>query len=74
MRNQAKRNRKININRNRNRIQIILECLEQKEQKQIGINGISRYFTTKNRINTPRKFHLRKFNPFLKRVTLHKEI
>ncbi|MGX7591593.1 50S ribosomal protein L33 [Candidatus Karelsulcia muelleri] len=61
MRNKAKRNR----------IQIILECLEQK---QIGINGISRYFTTKNRINTPRKFHLRKFNPFLRRVTLHKEI
>ncbi|MGX7590872.1 50S ribosomal protein L33 [Candidatus Karelsulcia muelleri] len=55
----------------RNRIKIILECLEQK---QIGIHGISRYFTTKNRINTPRKLNLRKFNPFLKRFSLHKEI
>ncbi|MGX7592575.1 50S ribosomal protein L33 [Candidatus Karelsulcia muelleri] len=54
-----------------NRIKIILECLEQK---QLGLNGISRYFTTKNRLNTPRKLNLRKFNPFLKRVTLHKEI
>ncbi|MGX7592983.1 50S ribosomal protein L33 [Candidatus Karelsulcia muelleri] len=50
------------------RIQIILECLEQEN------NGRSRYFTTKNRINTSRKLKLRKFNPFLNRVTLHKEI
>ncbi|UOQ27742.1 50S ribosomal protein L33 2 [Candidatus Karelsulcia muelleri] len=49
-----------------NRIKIILECLEQKKN---GLNGISRYFTTKNRINTPRKL-----NPFLKRITLHKEL
>ncbi|UOQ38168.1 50S ribosomal protein L33 2 [Candidatus Karelsulcia muelleri] len=63
-----------------NRIKIILECLEQKKN---GLNGISRYFTTKNRINTPRKLNLRKFprklnlrkfNPFLKRITLHKEL
>ncbi|MGX7638230.1 50S ribosomal protein L33 [Candidatus Karelsulcia muelleri] len=54
-----------------NRIKIILECLEQTKT---GLNGISRYFTTKNRINTPRKLNLRKFNPFLKRITLHKEL
>ncbi|MGX7592297.1 50S ribosomal protein L33 [Candidatus Karelsulcia muelleri] len=53
------------------RIQIILECLEQP---QIGIHGISRYFTSKNKVNTSSKLKLRKFNPFLKRVTLHKEI
>ncbi|MGX7589994.1 50S ribosomal protein L33 [Candidatus Karelsulcia muelleri] len=55
------------------RIQIILECLEQ-QKSQIVSHGRSRYFTTKNRINTSRKLKLRKFNPFLNRVTLHKEI
>ena len=54
-----------------NRVQVILECTEQKES---GVPGMSRYITTKNRKNTPERFELKKYNPYLKRVTLHREI
>lgn len=53
------------------RIQVILECTEHKES---GMPGTSRYITTKNRKNTTARLELKKFNPILKRVTLHKEI
>jgi len=54
-----------------NRIQVILECTEQKST---GIPGMSRYITTKNRKNTPERLELKKYNPYLRKVTLHKEI
>ena len=54
-----------------NRVQVILECTEQKES---GVPGMSRYITTKNRKNTPERLELKKYNPILKRVTLHREI
>lgn len=54
-----------------NRIQVILECTEHKTS---GLGGISRYITTKNRKNTPERIELKKFNPIMKKVTLHKEI
>ena len=54
-----------------NRIQVILECTEHKES---GMPGTSRYITTKNRKNTPERMELRKDNPILRRVTLHREI
>ena len=54
-----------------NRVQVILECTEQKES---GVPGMSRYITTKNRKNTPERLEMRKYNPFLKKVTVHKEI
>ena len=54
-----------------NRVQVILECTEQKES---GMPGMSRYITTKNRKNTPERLEMRKYNPFLKKVTVHKEI
>jgi large subunit ribosomal protein L33 len=54
-----------------NRVQVILECTEQKES---GVPGMSRYITTKNRKNTPGRMELKKYNPYLKRVTLHREI
>jgi len=54
-----------------NRIQVILECTEQKES---GVAGMSRYITTKNRKNTPDRIEHKKYNPFLKKVTVHKEI
>ena len=54
-----------------NRVQVILECTEQKES---GVPGMSRYITTKNRKNTPERLQLKKYNPYLKRVTLHREI
>ena len=54
-----------------NRIQVILECTEHKES---GKPGTSRYITTKNKKNTPDRMEIKKFNPILKRMTLHKEI
>ena len=54
-----------------NRVQVILECTEMKNS---GLPGTSRYTTTKNRQNTPERLALIKFNPILKKMTLHKEI
>ncbi len=53
------------------RVQVILECTEHKES---GKPGTSRYITTKNRKNTPDRMELKKFNPILKRMTIHREI
>lgn len=54
-----------------NRVQVILECTEHKTS---GMSGTSRYITTKNKKNTTERIELRKFNPIMKKVTLHKEI
>ena len=54
-----------------NRVQVILECTEHKTT---GLPGMSRYITTKNRKNIPARMELKKYNPILKRVTVHKEI
>ena len=54
-----------------NRVQVILECIEQKES---GMSGMSRYITTKNKKNTPDRMERKKYNPILKRVTVHREI
>jgi large subunit ribosomal protein L33 len=53
------------------RIQIILECTEHKTS---GMPGTSRYVTQKNRKNTPDRLELKKYNPILKRMTVHREI
>ena len=54
-----------------NRVQVILECTEHKTT---GVAGISRYITTKNRKNTPQRLEMRKYNPVLRKYTVHKEI
>ena len=54
-----------------NRVQVILECTEQKAS---GVPGMSRYITTKNEKNTPDRLERRKYNPYLKKVTVHREI
>ena len=54
-----------------NRVQVILECTEHMES---GMPGMSRYITTKNRKNTTQRLELMKYNPVLKKMTLHKEI
>jgi len=54
-----------------NRIQVILECTEHKESGQAGM---SRYITTKNRKNTPDRMEIKKYNPVLRKYTIHKEI
>ena len=54
-----------------NRVQVILECTEHQDS---GFPGNSRYIKSKNRKNTTDRFELKKYNPILKRVTVHKEI
>ncbi|MCC2591077.1 50S ribosomal protein L33 [Chryseobacterium sp. MFBS3-17] len=54
-----------------NRVQVILECTEHKET---GVAGMSRYITTKNKKNTTERMELKKYNPILKKYTVHKEI
>ncbi|MES2810801.1 MAG: 50S ribosomal protein L33 [Bacteroidota bacterium] len=54
-----------------NRVQVILECTEHKAT---GQPGMSRYITTKNKKNTTERLELKKFNPVLRKVTVHKEI
>ena len=54
-----------------NRVQVIMECTEHKNS---GMPGTSRYITTKNRKNTTERLELNKFNPILKKMTVHKEI
>ncbi|MEM7369924.1 MAG: 50S ribosomal protein L33 [Bacteroidota bacterium] len=54
-----------------NRLQVILECTEHKDS---GLPGTSRYVTMKNRKNSPSRLELKKYNPILKKHTIHKEI
>ncbi|MCO5233241.1 MAG: 50S ribosomal protein L33 [Chitinophagales bacterium] len=54
-----------------NRIQVILECTEHKAS---GLPGTSRYISVKNRKNTPERIELKKYNPIMKKYTVHKEI
>ncbi len=54
-----------------NRVQVILDFTEHNSS---GKAGTSRYITTKNKKNTPERIELKKFNPILKKVTVHKEI
>ena len=53
------------------RVQVILECTEHKDS---GMSGTSRYITTKNRKNTTARLELKKYNPILRKVTIHREI
>lgn len=48
-----------------NRLVIGLQCTE---------TGMRSYVTQKNRINTNEKIELMKYNPKLKKHTLHKEV
>jgi len=53
------------------RVQVILECTEHKTS---GQPGTSRYVTMKNKKNSPDRMELKKFNPILKKMTVHREI
>jgi large subunit ribosomal protein L33 len=54
-----------------NRVQVIMECTEHKNS---GLPGTSRYITTKNKKTTTERLELKKYNPIMKKVTVHKEI
>ena len=42
--------------------------------KTSGLPGTSRYITTKNKKNTTERIELKKYNPIMRKVTVHKEI
>jgi len=50
---------------------ITLECTEQRGS---GVPGMSRYTTQKNKKNTTSRLELKKYNPYLRRHTVHREI
>lgn len=52
------------------RIVVTLECTEAKEA---GCPA-SRYQTTKNRTQTPGRIEKKKYNPFMRKHTLHREL
>ena len=52
-------------------VRVILECTEQKAS---GGPGVCRYVATKNKKNTPDRLERKKYNPYLKKVTVHREI
>ena len=52
------------------RVQITLECTEARKLGKTP----SRYTTTKNKKNTPDRMEKKKYNPFLRKHTIHKEI
>jgi large subunit ribosomal protein L33 len=54
-----------------NRVQVILECTEHKNS---GLAGTSRYISVKNKKNNPERLELKKFNPIMRKYTIHKEI
>ena len=54
-----------------NRVQVILECTEQKNS---DVPGMSRYVTMKNRKNTTGRLELKKYNKFMKKHTVHREV
>ena len=51
------------------REQVILECTEARAEGKPP----SRYFGTRNKKLKKERIELRKFNPFLRRYTLHRE-
>jgi len=54
-----------------NRINIQLECTSCRKS---GVPGVSRYMTTKNRKTTTERLELKKYCPFERKHTVHKEI
>jgi large subunit ribosomal protein L33 len=53
-----------------NRVVITLECTEARGEGKPP----SRYVTTKNKQKHPERIEIKKYNPFLRRHTTHKEI
>lgn len=56
------------------RVFITLECSECRENKEKRSPGVSRYLSSKNRRNTPKKLEILKYCPYCNKHTLHKEI
>lgn len=57
------------------RVVVTIECTEARTSSEPRrSNGISRYTTEKNKRNTTERLELKKFNPHLNKMTIHKEI
>jgi large subunit ribosomal protein L33 len=54
-----------------NRIQVILECVECRQNSRSGVN---RYSTVKNKRNTTGRMELKKYCKYDRAHTLHREI
>ena len=74
-------NRKLYINvlikmaKKGSRVVVTLECTEARTSSEPRrSNGVSRYTTEKNKRNTTERLELKKFNPHLNKMTIHKEI
>jgi large subunit ribosomal protein L33 len=52
------------------RVIVVLECTEARKAGETP----SRYITLKNKRNTTEKLELRKYNRYLKKVTVHREV
>ena len=52
------------------RVRITIECTEARKE---GASP-SRYITSKNKQKNPERLELKKYNPSLRRHTVHKEI
>ena len=74
-------NRKLYINvlikmaKKGSRVVVTLECTEARTSSEPRrSNGVSRYTTEKNKRNTTERLELKKFNPHINKMTIHKEI
>lgn len=57
--------------KNLNRVQVILECTECRDSQ---VPGVSRYVSTKNKRNTTDRVELKKYCPYERKHTLHREV
>ena len=63
------------MGKNKNsRIFITLQCLNCPSNSDKRSNGVSRYYTQKNRRNNPERLQLKKYCQYCNKPTLHKEI
>jgi large subunit ribosomal protein L33 len=65
----CKKARTITMAKKSGRIIVTLECTEARAQGK----PVSRYTTTKNKTKTPGRMEKKKYNPNLKKHTLHRE-
>ncbi|SBT82453.1 50S ribosomal protein L33, putative [Plasmodium ovale] len=71
VKNICRSKRNVNIYaKKKNRKVVVIECTEARKYGKQP----SRYVTEKNKVNTPKKLQLYKYNKYLKRRTLHVEI
>jgi large subunit ribosomal protein L33 len=55
----------------KNTITVILECIESRDSE---VPGVSRYAIKRNKKKHRNRIELMKYNPYLRKHTLHREI